>query len=175
MARQALKEPERTAYERALLRLSRRDHTEAELRRVLRARGHEEAEVEEALARLRAQRYLDDASFAERFSRSRVETHRMGRMRIRRDLRQRGVKREVAEAGLRRALHDASEAEALEAVARRYWKQHDRDEPALRVRRLWAFLLRRGFPADLVNSRLRRLWPRWSDALEGLEPVEAED
>jgi regulatory protein len=173
--RQALREPGRTAYERALLRLSRRDHTEAELRRALRTRGHEEAEIEEALRRLRAQRYLDDASFAERFSGSRVLTHKLGRARIRRDLRQRGVTREVAEAGLRRALEDASEAEALDAVARRYWKQHERDEPALRVRRLWAFLLRRGFPSELVSGRLRRLWPRWSDALEGLEPVEVED
>src|SRR5262249_52027737 len=136
---------------------------------------HPDAEIEEALTRLRAQRSLDDASFAERFSRSRVETHRLGRLRIRRDLGQRGVKRDVAEAGLRRALADTSEAEALDAVARRYWRQHGRDEPALRVRRLWAFLLRRGFPAELVMGRLRRLWPRWSDALSGLEPVEAED
>jgi len=175
MARQALREPERTAYERALLRLSRRDHTEAELRRALLARGHGETEIEAALVRLRSQRYLDDAGFAERFARSRVQTHKLGRLRIRQGLRQRGVKREVAEAGIRTALRDASEAEAVEALARRYWKQHGGDEPALRVRRLWAFLLRRGFPAELVSERLRSLWPRWSDALEGLEPVEVED
>jgi len=57
-------------------------------------------------------------------------------------------------------------------VARRYWRQHTGDEPALRLRKLWAFLLRRGFPAGLVSERLRALWPRWQDAIEGLEPVE---
>ena len=40
------------------------------------------------------------------------------------------------------------------------------------LRKLWAFLLRRGFPAGLVNDRLHALWPRWSDALDGLEPAE---
>ena len=34
------------------------------------------------------------------------------------------------------------------------------------------FLIRRGFPAGLVQDRLRVLWPRWGDALEGLEPAE---
>jgi 3-hydroxyacyl-CoA dehydrogenase len=42
------------------------------------------------------------------------------------------------------------------------------------MRRLWAFLLRRGFPATLILSRLKALWPRWQDALDGLEPAEAE-
>jgi hypothetical protein len=35
-------------------------------------------------------------------------------------------------------------------------------------------LLRRGFPATLILSRLKALWPRWQDALEGLEPAEPE-
>ena len=59
---------------------------------------------------------------------------------------------------------------ALDAQARRFWRTRAADEPARRVRKLWVFLVRRGFPADLVQARLRRLWPRWSDALEGLEP-----
>ena len=58
----------------------------------------------------------------------------------------------------------------LESVARRFWKSRQADEPERRLRKLWAFLVRRGFPADLVHARLRALWPRWSDALEGLEP-----
>jgi hypothetical protein len=43
------------------------------------------------------------------------------------------------------------------------------------MQKLWGFLLRRGFPPDLVNERVRALWPRWSDALAGLEPLDAED
>jgi len=60
----------------------------------------------------------------------------------------------------------------IDGMARRFWKSREADEPRHRLRKLWAFLLRRGFPAGLVNDRLHALWPRWSDALEGLEPAE---
>jgi regulatory protein len=163
-----------SAYGRAVAKLSRRDHAEAELRRALRRAGHPEDEVDSAVLRLKAQRAIDDGRFAEAFSRSRLRHRGLGSNRIRAELRQRGVGRAVAEKGLREAQGDVSEAEALEALARRYWKQRAADEPARRVQKLWAFLLRRGYPVDLVSTRLRALWPRWSDALNGLEPREDE-
>jgi regulatory protein len=166
--------PSPSAYQRALRRLARRDHSEAELRRALAARGHSEDEIQEALDRLRSQRYVNDESFAERFARSRLESHGQGRRRIRQGLRQRGLAAETVEAGLRSALRDVDEDEVLDTLARRYWRQHTRVEPARRLPRLWGFLLRRGFPAAHVRRRLQTLWPRWSDALEGLEPAETE-
>ncbi|HSB62109.1 MAG TPA: RecX family transcriptional regulator, partial [Vicinamibacteria bacterium] len=108
------------------------------------------------------------------YARSRLAGHGLGRLRVRGGLDRRGVERGPAEAGLRAALEEVSEPAVLEALARRYWRQHGRDEPARRLCKLWAFLLRRGFPAPLVEERLRALWPRWSDALAGLEPA-AED
>jgi regulatory protein len=144
------------------------------LRRALGDRGHPEEEIEEALARLRAQRYVDDDSYAERFARSRLANHGQGRRRIRQGLRQRGLAPEKVEAGLRAALKEVSEDEVLDGVARRYWLQHAQVEPSRRLPRLWGFLLRRGFAAAHVRRRLQTLWPRWSDALDGLDPVEPE-
>ena len=175
MARKAVSQPEKTAYVHALGRLARRDHSEAELQTALARRGHSDEEVEAALERLRGQRYLDDAGFAERFARSRLLGHRVGRNRIRQGLRQRGVDRVVAEEGLRKALAGRyRRREALEAAARAYWRTHGRDEPRIRVRKLWAFLLRRGFPVDLVTERLGSLWPRHRSALEGLTALDEE-
>ena len=164
--------PSPTPYGRALARLARRDHSEQEIRRALRRDGFEEDAVEETVARLRRERYLDDAGFAARLARSRLAHAGLGRHRVRLELRKKGVRRTTAEAGLKEALGEVSESEVLDGVARRYWKAHEADEPSRRVRKLWAFLMRRGFPADLVHARLRALWPRWSDALEGLEPEE---
>jgi regulatory protein len=161
-----------TAYRRAVLRLGRRDHTVAELRRALVERGHGAEEVDAAIERLRRERYLDDRGYAERFARSRMANHGLGRLRVRQALRQRGVGRGEVEAGLRRAAAEVDEAAVLDGVARRYWKAHARVEPERRLPRLWAFLLRRGFPPGLVRDRLSALWPRWSDALEGLEPLD---
>jgi regulatory protein len=131
--------------------------------------------VEEALRRLRGERYLDDAGFAARFARSRMALRGQGRLRIRQGLRERGVAPPVAEGGLQEALAEVPERGVLDALARRYWRLRAGDEPAKRLRRLWLFLVRRGFPAGLVHERLRALWPRWSDALEGMEPMEGTD
>jgi SOS response regulatory protein OraA/RecX len=79
------------------------------------------------------------------------------------------VARKTIEAGLEAALGEVSEQDGLEALARRYWRTHTRDEPARRVKKLWAFLCRRGFPPALVHERLSALWPRWREGLEGLE------
>jgi regulatory protein len=160
------------ARQRALRRLARRDHTEAELRQALVRHGFAAAVVEETLARLRAEKYLDDQGFATRFAHSRVAHHGLGRNRVRQALRARGLSRAIIETGVAEALRDVSEVESLEAVARRYWRQHGRDEPLQRIRKLWAFLLRRGFPAGLVRDRLAALWPRWREGLEDLPEEE---
>jgi regulatory protein len=161
-----------TPYGRALARLARRDHSEQEIRRALRRDGFADDEIEETVIRLRRDRYLDDAGFAARLARSRFAHAGVGRNRVRLELRKKGVRRAVVEAGLKEALSEVPEADTVDALARRFWKSRERDEPPHRLRKLWAFLVRRGFPADLAHARLRALWPRWSDALEGLEPRE---
>ena len=161
------------ARQRALRRLARRDHSEAELRRALLRTGFPAAVIDATLDRLRAEKYLDDRGFATRFARNRVAHDGLGRHRVGQALRARGVSRAIIDEGVAEALRDVSEAETLEIVARRYWRQHGREEPVQRIRKLWAFLLRRGFPAGLVRERLSALWPRWR---EGLEDVpEADD
>jgi regulatory protein len=173
MPRSAVGASPQSAYQRALGRLARRDHSVAELRRALGARGHDADEIEATLERLRRERYLDDAAFAERYARSRLAHHGQGRALIRHALRQRGVALAESEAGMAKALAEVDERQVLEALARRYWRQHGRVEPERRLPRLWTFLVRRGFAARLVHERLRALWPRWADALEGIEPLDA--
>src|SRR5258708_30998572 len=175
MARKEVQESAPTAYQRALGRLAGRDHSETELRRALLRLGYPEKEVEGAVRRLRAERYLDDPAFAARFARSRMADRGQGSHRVRHSLRERGVAPSVAERGLQEALSELSESGTLDAVARRYWRQRGREEPERRLRGLWLFLVRRGFPAGLVHERLRALWPRFRDALEGLDPVTIED
>lgn len=164
--------PPPSPYLRALGRLARRDHSEQEMRRGLKRDGFSEEEVEDTVVRLRRERYLDDAGFAARLARSRMAHSGIGRNRVRLELRKKGIRPTTAEAGLKEALAEIAEHEILDGIARRFWKSREKDEPRHRLRKLWAFLIRRGFPAGLVHDRLRALWPRWSDALEGLEPAD---
>jgi regulatory protein len=162
------------ARQRALRRLARRDHSEAELQRALLGAGFAAPVVAATIDRLRAEKYLDDQGFATRFARSRVAHHGLGRNRVRQALRARGVSRAIIDKGVAEALRDVSEVETLVVQARRYWRQHGGDEPVRRIRKLWVFLLRRGFPADLVRERLSAMWPRWREGLEDLPEGEDE-
>src|SRR5262249_59364843 len=101
---------------------------------------------------------------------SRMAGQGLGRLRVGRALRERGVERKTAEAGLRAALQEVPEEGVVDGLARRYWTQHRGDAPETRLRKLWAFLLRRGFPASLVNDPLRGPPPPPPGALPGLEP-----
>ena len=161
-----------SAYARALARLARRDHSEQELRRLLTREGYSKKEIAGTLERLRERGFVNDLALAARFARSRMAHQGLGRHRVRQALVAKGVARREAEAGLTAALAEVSESQLIEDVARHFWRQRLRDEPRLRLRKLWAFLLRRGFPAGLVGDRLRALWPRYQAALEGLEPLE---
>jgi SOS response regulatory protein OraA/RecX len=163
-------DPEQRAWSAALAIVARRDVAVEQLRRLLVGKGHPEPAAEAALVRLQRERYLDDASLAARYARSRMEFRGQGQHRVRQGLRRRGVAGATIEEGIREALGEVSEAGVVDRLARRYWTQRRRDAPARRLRGLWAFLVRRGFPPALVHERLRELWPRWSDALEGLEP-----
>jgi regulatory protein len=161
--------PPPSPYARALARLARRDHSEDEIRQALLRDGSTEEEAHETVRRLKRERYLDDAGFAERLARSRLAHQGLGRNRIRLELRRKGVGRATVEAGLAEALREVPEREVLDGLARRFWRSRAADDPRRRIRKLWAFLVRRGFPAEMVYDELRVLWPRWSDALEGLE------
>ncbi len=166
--------PSRSTFADALKRLARRDHSEAELQRALRRAGHAEAEVRETLEKLRGRRFVDDAAYAERFARSRLEHAGVGSRRLSQALRQRGVARPLVERGVQAAVAQVGEGEVLEKVARAWWRTHPRDEPPVRLRKLWGFLLRRGFPPGLVRERLARLWPQPFRTLPDTEAFEVD-
>lgn len=93
----------------------------------------------------------------------------MGRNRIRAGLRQRGVSREVAEEGLKQAMGERSEQDVLDAVARRLLGQHSRDDPKKRLLKVFAALVRRGFPPGDVRQRLVMLRKEAGAILDGYQ------
>jgi regulatory protein len=165
---------EKLAYQKALARLARREMSTDEVRKGLTRDGFLPQAIDAALTRLAEQKFLDDPRLGVRFARSRIGDRGLGQHRVRQALQQKGVSRGIIEESLQAALQDVSEADGIDRLARRFWRQKERLEPSRRVQALWAFLLRRGFPASLVGQRLKALWPNWSDALAGLEPAAAE-
>jgi len=140
--------PRRSAYDKALGLLGRREHSRRELKTKLRQGGYQGEETSAAIDRLGEQQYQDDDRFAEVLLRSRI-AQGYGPMRLRAELKSHGL----GDARIRELL-DAAEADwvalASAQLRRRYGGKGVAD-PAERARRA-QFLLRRGFAAATVRS-----------------------
>ena len=139
--------PERSAYDRALGMLARREYSQRELRARLEHAGCDENESESALRTLQKQHYQDDDRFGEMIVRARVGQG-YGPARIQAELRSHGL----ADAAIR-ALLDAAEID-WEAMGKAQLRKKYGTKPAAdhaeRGKRA-AFLLRRGFSAATVR------------------------
>jgi regulatory protein len=139
---------ERTAYDRGLSMLARREHSQRELRARLERGGYDEAEAAEAIERLGEQNYQDDERFAEMLLRARI-AHGYGPARIRAELRSHGLNAAAIDALIAAAEVDWS-ALATAQLRKKYGSKSAADH-AERGKRA-QFLLRRGFSADTVRA-----------------------
>src|SRR4029450_8028818 len=87
------------AYIDAVKMLSRRELSEAQIRQRLGRRGHSEAAIESAVARLREARAIDNVRVAEAIARNQIATKRRGRRRAEQQIRQAGIAPEIASPG----------------------------------------------------------------------------
>lgn len=140
--------PKRSAYDKALGLLARREHSRRELKLKLRQGGYAGDEASTALDRLGEQHYQDDDRFGEMLVRSRA-SQGYGPLRLRAELKSHGLSDER----IRQLLDEADVdwvASAATQLRRRYGGKAVTD-PSEKVRRA-QFLLRRGFPAATVRG-----------------------
>jgi len=132
--------------------LGHRDRTVLEIRRYLEARRVEPAMVDQAVAALSEQGYLDDARFALRFAEDRRRLDHWGRDRIERRLLACGIDRELVAETLDDVRRDDELERAIEVLRRRY-----ADPPTDRgdARRAYGVLVRKGFDPELAADAVR--------------------
>ena len=138
---------------RAMRFLARREHSRAELRRKLAPGAREGDDLEVLLDDLAKRGWLSDARFAEQSIRAKAR--RYGPLKLKYQLRERGVDDETIAAGFRAAGADG--ASHLESVWARQFgaPPADEKEHARQVR----FLQGRGFALEEVLRFLRRMEP----------------
>ena len=140
------------ALDLAYRHLGRRDRTVAEIRRHLEGKRVEPATIDDAVAELHEQGYLDDARYAQRFAEDRRALDSWGAERIERKLRDVGVPAEHIETALStQSAADAREA-AIELLRRRL-PEPPRDDRG-RERAL-GLLVRRGYDLELAYDAVR--------------------
>jgi regulatory protein len=142
----------------ALELISYRPRTEAEIRRRLQQRGFDAAVVEEAVARMRELGYLDDEAYVRTFVAERLRTRGHGPARLRADLLRRGASPVLIDS----ALAEFVTREDLHAAALRHatgrWKRLTREaDPQKRRKKLYDFLVRRGYDFEMIREVLEVL------------------
>ena len=133
--------------------LASRPRGAKELERSLSERGYSGAAIAGAFARLSEHGYVDDVAAAR--SAARLRGERYGRARVERELKERGFARDTIAAALEAEGGRLREDEALRRAFQRLWKARANLAPALRRRRVFDALTRRGFPADRISEIIR--------------------
>lgn len=147
--------------------------TESDLRRLMKTRvepGDEgEAIIEAVLIRLREYGYLNDAAFAETYARLRQENEKFGIRRVRQDLQQKGVAKDlIAETLEARYGQTNEEALAREHLERKRIRKPENPEETARVMRR---LVTAGFSTGVIYKILRQ-WNVPEESLAALENLD---
>lgn len=137
------------AKEKALNLLSYKEYTTKQLTDRLKRHTDEES-AEQAVARMEELGLLDDDDYAERFARDLSERKKFGILRIRQEMRQRGLTNEQIEYATS-LLRSDSEEKMREIIARKYPLAYE-DEKVRR--RAFSALMRMGYPAAEVRRVL---------------------
>jgi regulatory protein len=151
--------------------LSVRPRSRRELLLQLRRKGMVDEAIDTVLARCEELGYLDDRAFAAAFARDRIRLRPCGVRRMLGDLREKGVAEADALGGIREAMaeEEVGERELLERVARARVSRLEGLDPQVAARRLFAFLSRRGFPADEVRRWIDGWCSRPDDTTDGMD------
>lgn len=140
----------------ALSLLTRRDYAEQELRQKLREKYYDIAEIDAVIASLKQQNFVNDTRFAENRARYRATFSRWGDIKIKQELRQKGVDEAAIEHAFHLLNQDREEGavdkpldQAKRLVKKKY--AHQPASPQLYNKKI-AFLLRRGFSLDIAKQ-----------------------
>jgi regulatory protein len=157
-------------YEYAVGALARQMRTVAEIKRLMRNRvkdqEHGELLVEMVVARLKEQKYLNDTSYAENYSRFRKENEKFGRLRVIQDLKVKGVHGDIIDSIVGAAYGDVNEEQLAREFLRR--KRMVKPEGQKQAARVFRTLMRAGFSSRVIFRVLKK-WEVDDETLEALE------
>lgn len=158
----------------ALKALAQRAHSTGELKVKLRRRAERVSDIDDVIARLKDNGYLDDRRFAESFATSRLSNEGLGKGRVILDLRQRRVAPALAETTVRQVYEEVDEQALIDDYIRRKYRKAPReglfqDEKDLAA--AYRRLARAGFRAGDIVRALKR-FAKDPELLDGFEPPE---
>ncbi|MGH9314917.1 MAG: regulatory protein RecX [Vicinamibacterales bacterium] len=141
-------------YTYALTLLARRELSAAQIRERLKRREFPTADIDAAIARLRASQALDDGRVARAHARTAASIKSRGRARVVREIEALGIDRATAREAVAEVFGELDEDALLgRALDRKLRGRRIRD--AAEFRRLYQFLMRQGFEPGRIAKALQ--------------------
>jgi regulatory protein len=136
--------------------LARRELSEAQVRQRLARRSHDSDQIDDAVARLKHERAIDDRRVAEAIARTETSLRKRGRLRVKRKIESTGISSSVARDAVDETF-DGIDADALLEAALTKRLRHGKTVADDReFNRLYRYMVSQGFEPDRVLARLRK-------------------
>ena len=146
-----------SAYLEALKMLARRELSEAQVRQGLARRGERQESIDEAVARLKSERSIDDERVAGAIARSQTSLRKRGRRRVLQQIAAAGIDKSLASRAVDEAFQDLDPDALLAASLEKRLRGRERIADDREFQRLFRYLSAQGFDADRILAHLRRL------------------
>jgi len=143
-----------SAYDDGVRMLARRELSELQVRQRLARKGHDAAAVDEAIARLREERAIDDARVAEAIARTETSLRRRGKLRVRMQIQRAGISNAMAKRAVDEAFDGIDDDALLEASLAKRLRGRETIADDREFQRLYRYLIGQGFEADRVMKAL---------------------
>ena len=146
--------PTDSARVAALKMLARRELSESQIRQRLVRRGHETADIEEAIVRLKNDRAIDDARVAGAIARTETSVKRRGRLRVAQQLARAGIAQSTARAAITETFDGLDDDALLQQALNRRLKNERPIADQREFQRLYRYLIAQGFESDKILEAL---------------------
>lgn len=141
------------AYDLALNYLSCKNRTEAEMVRYLEKKGCDARTLAAVMARLTRYQLIDDRAYLKNYCYTNVQVNHWGRLKMRYDLKKRGL--DPAVLALLDTCYDAdAEAACCRRQLEKALRQYSRETGSRRRQKLYTFLQRKGFGHAVIAEAL---------------------
>jgi regulatory protein len=146
-----------STYLDALRMLARRELSETQVRQRLSKRGHDASSIDDAVARLKAERSIDDERVAGVIARTQTSVRGRGRRRVQQQIEAAGIAKSIASRAVEEVFRDLDPDALLSASLSKRLRGRERIADDREFNRLFRYLVAQGFESDRILTHLRRL------------------
>ena len=137
--------------------LSYRPRSIKEIRNRLKKKDYSSKVILEVIKNLKRLKFLNDKEFAKMWMENRIRTRPMGRYRLKQELIQKGIDRDLIEKTLSNYREEEEIELARELTQRKLRRSYCSLNRLTAQRRLYGFLQRRGFSYDTIQEVMKEL------------------